>query len=55
MREQENRDKIGLCTWIGWEKDEGRSRFFDIGPKEEEILVDHEEVGVYRSRKKPST
>jgi hypothetical protein len=55
MREQENRDEIGLSTWKRRNKDEGRSRFFDISPKEEKSWFDHEEIGVYRSQKKPST
>jgi hypothetical protein len=44
-----------LNTWEGWKKGESRSRLFDIGPKEEDILGDHAEVGVHKSWKRPST
>jgi hypothetical protein len=47
-------DKIGLNTWKGRKKDECRSRLFGTGPKEEEILVDHAEGRVYRSRNRPT-
>jgi hypothetical protein len=36
-------DKIGFSMWKGWTKDECRGRLFGVGPKEEEILVDHAE------------
>jgi hypothetical protein len=50
MTEYEDTDKIGLNTWKGWKKDECQSRLFGTGPKEEEILVDHAEDGIHRSR-----
>jgi hypothetical protein len=53
MTEQEDIDKIGLNTWKGRKKDERRSRLFGTGPKEEEILVDHAEGGIHRSRNRP--
>jgi hypothetical protein len=34
-------------------KDECRKRFFGIGPKKEEILVDHAESGIHRNRNRP--
>jgi hypothetical protein len=39
-----------LNTWIGWKKDECRSRLFGTDPKEEEILVDQAEGGIHRIR-----
>lgn len=55
MAGKEYADKIGLSMQKGWKKDEYRRKFFDIGPKEEQILVDHAKIVTPRSRKKPST
>jgi hypothetical protein len=35
-------------------KEERRRRLFVISPKEEQILVDHPECGIHRSRNRPS-
>jgi hypothetical protein len=40
MTEEEDTENIGLNMWIGWKKDECRSRLFGIDPKEDEILID---------------
>jgi hypothetical protein len=53
MREQEETYKIGLNMWKGWNKNECRIRLFGIGPKEEDILVDHAEIGIHRGRNRP--
>jgi hypothetical protein len=53
MTEYEDIYKLGLNTWKGWKTDECRSRLFDTGPTEEEILVDHAEDGIHRSRNRP--
>jgi hypothetical protein len=50
MTEKEDTDKIGFNTWKGRKKGECRNRLFGTGPKEEEILVDHEKSGIHRSR-----
>jgi hypothetical protein len=54
MTEKEDADKIGLIMWKGWKKDECRSGVFGISQKEEEILVDHAEGGIHKSRYRPS-
>jgi hypothetical protein len=54
MSEQEDTDETGVNMWKGRKKDEHQSRLFHVGLKEEEILVDHTEGGIRRSRGKPS-
>jgi hypothetical protein len=53
MTEYEDIDKTGSNTWEGWKKDECRNKLFGAGPKEEQILVDHAEVGIHRNRNRP--